>query len=71
MTPEPIAPDEIATLRRRVEAALAPCLWHGTEGGPHGPQPAGGVRFCAQCERRHEPLLVAPALLSLILGGAE
>lgn len=62
---------EITALRQRVAAALAPCLWHGTNGGPHGPQPAGGVRFCAQCERRHEALLVSPSLLAAVLGDVQ
>lgn len=46
---------------------LKPCLWHGVDGGPTGPQPVGGTRFCSQCARRHDRMVVDPRLLLLAL----
>lgn len=57
-------PDEIrGQLVRQALKILEPCLWHGVDGGPRGPQPEGGAGYCSQCERRHQPMLVMPAAL--------
>lgn len=63
MTPE----EARAFLLQYANKAIAPCLWHGTTGGPHGPQPANGARFCGQCERRHQRIMVQPEMLLLAL----
>lgn len=57
--------DEMIAAARKM---LVPCLWHGTTGGPNGPQPKGGAGFCAQCARRHDRLVISPVDLLRALG---